>query len=281
MKIQVSLFIIAILVLASCSSKDKKEKAFVKSPVDDFIKDLDSVQNFTIILYDMDQEGSEYKHHYKVITEEEQKLTVQNAEGEDSSFVSLAPKEDTTGWYTVDEVFFDQHVNDMGMELASKTDGKISKTVAPPGYSNYVGNPKYGTWKEGGDGGGGSFWEFYGKYAFMSSMFHMIAGPSIYRSNYINYANNYRGNQPYYGATGANGKSQYGTFSQSNLNRNSNFSQKLSNNSDFKSKVNNSVQRSASTKTSAGSRSSTTSRSGSRYNNGSSSRSRSSSSGGK
>ncbi len=281
MKIQVSLFIIAILLLASCSSKNKNEKAFVKSPVDDFIKDLDSIQNFTIILYDMNQEGSEYKHRYKIITEEEQELSVQNAEGEDSSFVSLVPQEDTTSWYTVNETFFDEHVNDMGMELASKTDGKVSKTVAPPGYSNYVGNPKYGTWKDGDSNGGGSFWEFYGKYAFMTSMFHMIAGPSIYRSNYIDYNNNYRGNRSYYGTTGANGKSQYGTFSKNNLNRNSNFSQKLSNNSDFKNKVNNSVQRSTSAKTSAGSRSSTTSRSGSRYNNRSSSRSRSSSSGGK
>lgn len=36
--------------------------------------------------------------------------------------------------------------------------------------SQLVGNPQYGSWNSGGSGG--SFWQWYGQYAFFSSMFH-------------------------------------------------------------------------------------------------------------
>ena len=65
------------------------------------------------------------------------------------------------------------------MEIASKQDGKVTKTVAPPGYGSYVGNQRYGHWTQRN---GSSFWAFYGQYRLMSDLLGM--GGPIYRNNY-------------------------------------------------------------------------------------------------
>ena len=65
----------------------------------------------------------------------------------------------------------------MGMEIVSKgEDGKVSKTAAPPDYNNFVGNERYGQWVQGS--GGGSFWQFYGQYMFLNTMFNMATFPA-------------------------------------------------------------------------------------------------------
>ena len=204
---------------------------------------------FSIILYDMNVEGNffeEYFHKYKIIEE------VNPDE----------PKERITDWYQVSERVFNQHVDDMGMELISRgTDGEVVKTVSPPGYNNYVGNPQYGQWVQRD---GGSFWEFYGKFAFMSSMFNMFTYP-VRRSYYDDYRGNYYGRRGYYGPR-TSGRSYYGTNSDFNRSRtNSTWS---NNRSNFKNRVNNRTSRSSSITSS-----SRTSRSSSRYR-GTSSRSR-------
>jgi hypothetical protein len=78
--------------------------------------------------------------------------------------------------------------------------------AAPPGMA-YVGNSKYGEWKE--DGSGDRFWSWYGKYAFFSSLFFFP--PSYYSYNAWNGWNSgYRNTQPYFGQT-KDGFPQYGT----------------------------------------------------------------------
>jgi hypothetical protein len=247
-RIFLSLLVLAAAVLAGCSSDE-----YVKSPVDDLIRDMDKEKDFTILLYDMDVEGSmfkTYKHRYKIITNENDSI----------------PKEKLSSWYEVDEQFFDMHVNDMGMEIAAKVDGTVTKETAPPGFSNYVGNDRYGQWKS--DASGNSFWAFYGQYAFMSNMMGMMSAP-LYRQSYYDYQSNYRGVRPYYGT----GTHTYGTFSQASKTTNPSFHQRLSSNSSFKNRVSSSVSRSSDARAT---------RSGSRYNSSSSgSRSRSSSGGGK
>ena len=127
------LFLLGAALITACGSS----REYRKTPVDELIKTMDKEKDFTIILYDMDVEGSwspDYKHKYKIIT---------NEQVNDST---VKPKERTTDWMPVDENFFEMHANDMGMEIASKTDGKVQKQTAPPGYSNYVGNQRYGSW---------------------------------------------------------------------------------------------------------------------------------------
>ena len=226
--------LLLLLSLASCGGKK-----FTKNPVDIIIKDIPTDQVFSVVLNDMDVEGSffkTYKHEYKVIQERE----------------VGKPEEYSAGWYEVDKRTFERHINDMGMEIASRgEDGKLMKGVNPPGYNNYVGNTKYGQWE---NRGGTSFWVFYGQYSFMRSMFHLGAYP-VHRSYYNNYRTTYYGTgRGYYGPT-VSGRSYYGTNSAYNSSTRPNSSWSR-NNSSFKRRV-----------------TSRTSRSGSRYG-GTSSRSR-------
>ncbi len=243
---QVVLFILFIVLVYACSKTCESDyDKPIKSPVDDLVKDMTNVSTFSIILYDMNTEGSifkEFYHQYRIIKEDDK--------GEMA--------EEITDWQPVGEPFFQANLNNMGMEIAAKgEDGKVTKGVGPPGYGAYVGNEKYGRWQQRG---GGSFWEFYGKFALMNSMFNMMAYPAR-RSYYNDYRGGYYGTgRSYYGPTGTDGRSAYGT--NSNYNTSSNKSSKWSSNS-----ANNSFKRGVRSSTSQ------SSKSGSRYSNFSRSRS--------
>ncbi len=211
-------------ILTGCISSNSQYE-YQKSPVDILIRDLSNVNSFSIILHDMDydERNDIFKHCYNVIIE--------------SPDTILSKK---TDWVAVSQSFFDANKDNMGMEIASKKDGKVSKVAAPAGYSNYVGNEKYGQWVQRD---GGSFWEFYGKYAFMSSMFRMAMFPvrysywNDYNRNYYNYG------KPYYGST-SNGQRMYGTNSSySKANGSSAWNSKPSS---FKDRVRQKVSRSTS-----------------------------------
>ncbi|ALO14004.1 hypothetical protein L21SP5_00325 [Salinivirga cyanobacteriivorans] len=226
MKLMKYVFITGLIfMLAGCGSPVR----YQKSPVDKLVKQLSNERDFSIILYDMNynESSNDYNHQYQV----------------------LIPKEDTvlaeiTPWYTVSDMFFQKHVDNMGMEIVSKIDGKLNKKAAPPGYNHYVGNERYGRWE---NRNGNSFWEFYGKYAFMSSMFNMMSHP-VQRSYYNDYRNNYYGSRSYYGPT-RNGRNYYGTKSRYNQNRQSTAWNRKG--STFKSKVRSRVKQSASRSRSA------------------------------
>ncbi len=240
-----ALFILSILTLVACRSN-----SFEKSPVDNFIRDMTNVPAYSVILYDMDQEGNfypEYKHKYRIIKE--------------TNDADSIPEEEVTDWYTVSENFFNQNRDNMGMEIVSKNrQGEVSKTAAPPGYGNYVGNSQYGQWQQGSNGE--SFWSFYGKYALMSSLFNMAAFP-VRRSYYDDYRGYRSSGRPYYGPT-VNNRRAYGTNSRYTTTTKPNTTWRTRTSSrDFRS--------------SNGQR---TSRSSSRYGGSSSSSSRSRSSGG-
>ncbi len=185
------LMLVSIAAFQSCSTSPSP---YQTSALDVLIRDMNALPNFTIILFDMDYEehlfsANVYRQKYQII--------IPQADGE------LEVKE--TNWEPVSRSFFDANINNMGMEIASKTDGKLSKAVAPAGYSQYVGNPQYGQWRESN---GSSFWEFYGRYAMMSSLFNLMS--PINRTYYDDYSRNYRGSRPYYGSTVA-GAPRYGT----------------------------------------------------------------------
>ncbi len=254
-------YLFLIILLFSCGGTN-----YHKTPIDDLIKNFHEVDNYSIILHDMDIEGSffkKYKHQYKVIIQkggssflsnnvlsssedyDRKKAIYDTIRKNDSLKISQVDQsnftDSLTQWHEVSEDFFESHVNDMGMEIVSKTNGKVVRQVSPPGYSRYVGNPQYGEWRR--DGSGNSFWSFYGKYAFISSMFGMYGGP-IYRRSYYDYRGSYYGKKPYYGTKTSSGSRQYGTFSSSAKKSNPSFHRRLSSNSSFKNKVNSKVSRS-------------------------------------
>lgn len=224
-----------LVLLAACG------KTNFKTPVDTFLRDMSDIPTMSVILFDMDTEGTFFKtylHQYKII-----------------SAIDSIPKEETTGWYEVSKDYFMLNANNMGMEIASKKDGKVEKTVSPPGYGSYVGNTRYGHWV---DRGGSSFWQFYGQYAFMSSMFNMMTYP-VRRSYYNDYYTNYYGTGRVYYGPSTGGVTMYGTTGSYNSGRTSaRWNTNTSNNS-LKNRVNSSVSRS--------------SRSGSRYSTSTRSRS--------
>ena len=207
------------LILLGCSG------SYNKSPLDTIVRDLPRDEVFSIILHDMDVHGnfsSSYFHQYEVI------------KGKDPETITS----EITDWKQVSEREFNQYINDMGMEIAARdSTGKLTKSVAPPGYNNYVGNSKYGRWE---DRGGYSFWAFYGQYAFMSSMFRMATYP-VRRDYYNDWRGTYYGTgRPYYGPGG----SYYGTSSSYNRTKNPN-STWNSKTTAFKSRVRNRATRSS------------------------------------
>ena len=231
--IKTLIILVSLSMLVGCGGKE-----FKKNPVDLIVKDLPSNRVFSVILNDMDVEGTffkKYKHEYKII------------EAKDS-----IPEEKVLGWYEVDENFFKKNAQNMGMEIISRgEDGKLNKTASPPGYNNYVGNQRYGHWQT--NSSGGSFWAFYGRYAMMSSMFNMMAYPAR-RSYYNDYRSNYYGRgRSYYGPK-SGGSTTYGTNSKytSSTRSGSRWSKSTSS---FKNRVSGRTSRSSSRYSSSSSRS--------------------------
>lgn len=218
MKKLLSLFGLAVIFLfTNCGGK-----TFKKSPVDEMIRDMEKATTFSIILYDMDVSGTffkDYMHKYKIVKE-----------------VNGNVEQNTTGWVEVSKDFFFKNENNMGMEIAAKNaEGKITKVPSPPGYSNYVGNSRYGQWN---NSGGTSFWVFYGQYAMMRSLFNMGSYPA-YRDSWDNYNTSYRDRRPYYGKKTTSG-TRFGTNSAYNKKTNpgSRFNTKFSQSSRSGSRFN-------------------------------------------
>jgi len=228
-------FLILLPIFFSCGGGDE----FKKNPVDNLIRDMNKEPTFTIVLYDMDVEGTfarTFKHQYQIITERDSE-----------------PVEKITPWMDVNDNFYRLHENDMGMEIASKTsDGKVHKQVAPAGFSNYVGNTHYGHWSN--NSSGDSFWEFYGKYAMMSNLIGLATTP-IRMSYYSDYHTHYWGSgRSYYGPSDSYGRSTWGSSSA--------HVEATKPTSAFKSRVNSKISRSAPRSTSGSSGSSFRSRGG-------------------
>lgn len=238
------LYLIVILIsllLSSCGKSEKKYEG--PSPVDILIRDLMDKQSFSIILYDMqlDESKNLYQHKYRI----------------KENIGDSLPEPKITEWKDVSEIFFAENVDNMGLELASKSpDGTIHKIPAPPGFNTVVGNEKYGQWRR--DSNGNSFWAFYGQYMFMSTMFNMMAGP-VYRNTYTDYGR-YRSNpstrnQAYYGTA----SNRYGTNSPSTRASNPSFFQRKNQQkslSSFKQKVKSNPKRYSRSSSSRTSRSS-------------------------
>lgn len=181
------------LFSGACSTSNKARTIY--NPLAQLQQALAASKEYSIVLQDMKTEGNfvdEFYHQYKLIAA--QKVTGQ----EEVTF-----SENTTDWLRVDESVYQTYENALGMVVASKdADGKVSNVAQPPGYQ-YVGNTQYGQWRTNNDGS--RFWEFYGKYALISSMFNMFSGPVYYR-DYSGYRDYYRTGRPYYGTN-----NQWGT----------------------------------------------------------------------
>jgi hypothetical protein len=218
--------VMTALILNACSTGSKQ------SPIDKLNQNLKDVPSYSIILDDMKEEGNfrdHYFHRYRVVMPEQSEAG-------------------TTDWVEVSQDYYNTNEPFLGMSLVVKKDGELSSSVSPPGYQ-YVGDSRYGQWRN--DSRGGSFWEFYGKYAFFSSIFGGFNRP-IYRNDYDTYRQHGARNTPYFGQD-----KQYGTNGSYTKQTKPNFYSRRtarisSKSSSFKSKV---AQRTGRTSTGLRSRS--------------------------
>jgi len=178
----------AILIfLCGCGGNRGSDQPLEKIKVS-----LKNAPDYSIILEDMKQEGNfipGYFHKYRVIQGDQQ---------------------NKTGWMKVSEKNYRLNESFLGMTLVAKKDGEAISGAAPPGYQ-YVGDQRYGRWQN--DHRGGTFWEFYGKYALFSALLGGIHRP-IYRSNYDFYKQSQRRNVPYFGRNNEYGTN--GSFTKKN-----------------------------------------------------------------
>jgi len=228
----------ALLALSGCFGGGYE---YQEEGLDKVIKQHREEPNFTVLLYDMNYENGDYLHKYQ--------LLIPEYSGQDTSF-----RDEITPWYEVSPSYFQKHEQNLGMEMAVKEDGVVDKNVAPAGYNQYVGNEKYGRWEQRS---GGSFWEFYGKYALLSSVFNMATMPARY-SYYDTWNDSYRGRRPYYGPN-----DYYGTrrYTSTSAGRNTTWGRQPSS---FKQRVRQQVRQSSSRRTSRSSNRYSRSRSRSR-----------------
>jgi hypothetical protein len=184
---------LALLLLSAACAKR------LDDPLRPLAEELDRYPQYSVVLQDMDVSGTffkSYHHLYKVIYGEEQ-------EGEED----LLFQNRQTPWTEVSKRFYETNRELLGMVLLSKgPEGKVVEDQFPPGYQ-YVGNPRYGQWRN--DSSGNSFWEFYGKYALFRDVLGLATLP-LYRSHFDSYSDHRRRGEPFFGPTGAAGRT-YGT----------------------------------------------------------------------
>ena len=185
------------VILFNAIFRGKQSSDYVERPpieqegLDFVISNYALEPNLTVLLNDMDFDGNVGKHQYKVI--------VRNV---DSTF-----REEISSWVKVSPAFFLQHENDLGMEVASKVNGRLTKAVAPAGYSQYVGNSAYGTWEEADTT---KSWRFHRRYRHLDNHFH-IRYRTAYYQHYDDYDRNYRSSgRSYHGPNSYYGTSNYG-----------------------------------------------------------------------
>ncbi|MFA8300398.1 MAG: hypothetical protein ACEPOV_09575 [Hyphomicrobiales bacterium] len=231
MKLKTILLVIGTVLLlkwcaSSCDSNATgfNSDAYKQSAKHKLLKSIDTISDCVVILKDMDFKDDKYYHQYKVISQLKQPK---------DTIVSF-----DSPMYEVEPDVFDKYKDNLGMEIYSKANGVLNNAVSPPGYSNYVGNPQYGRWVNNNNNGS-SFWEFYGKYKFLSSMFD-LATNRVNRSWYDDYGRYRNRGDIYYGPQYGNNH-YYGTRGKHSTYTKSKWQQKPLT---FKDKVRSKVKRS-------------------------------------
>lgn len=177
------------LVIVSCETKHYNE-----NPVEVMIRSFKDVPRYSIILEDMDITDENYLHKYTIL----------------KSYDDGEVKPSKTDWKVVDPSFFEKHRSDLGMVIASKdSTGKVHRVAVPPGFNNYVGNPKYGQWETQN---GRRHWSFFEQYLFLRTFLYLTSGP-IYYNHYRDYRDHrsYGGGSYYGSVMSSDGRTMYGT----------------------------------------------------------------------
>jgi hypothetical protein len=188
-RLQNSIAATLIVALSSCGGT-----VIPTNPVKEMRATLETVPEYTVLLNDMDLKDTQYKHQYKIIEVP--------ADGKIKSKI--------TDWEDVSDDYFALHQDDLGMELLSKkSDGKMNNLVTPPGFTNFVGNAKYGSWSNDSI----PSWKFKSAYAGLEDDLG-LKGLAVTQTEYQEYKSKYLNNRPYYGSKVHKDSTRYGTRSR-------------------------------------------------------------------
>lgn len=182
----IALGLLPLAVVLACTPPD---------PLLRLQKELDVYPEYSVILEDMRVDGNftkDYYHQYKVVIG-------QQLPGRDE----IQMRERVLDDERVSKEFYRRHADHLGMVLLSKTQNSDVNTVPQPAQYRYVGDNRYGQWRS--NGSGGSFWEFYGKYALLSHVFGS-RDRTIGRGEYDSFRTARSAGRTYYGPS-----KQYGT----------------------------------------------------------------------
>lgn len=168
-----------LLAVVGCATSD---------PLARLERELAPYPEYSVVLQDMKEGGNftdNFYHQYRIV------YGVREAGAEETAF-----QDRLEDWTPVKEKVYRQYAPYLGMTILSKgEDGAVSRAQGPAGFQ-YVGNPRYGRWRNSGSGG--SFWEFYGKYALMSHLFGTFRQP-VHRGEWNDWRSARQSRQPYFG----------------------------------------------------------------------------------
>lgn len=187
---------VALLFVAACAGT-------TKNPLDELRRSLEQYPEYSIMLDDMRVQGTfvdRFEHRYRIVWAEPARNGNGAAAGDDAE---LSFHDELLDWQPVPERVYERYQPCLGMTVASKGESPGAGTCYPAGY-RYVGDQRYGRWRD--DGRGGSFWAFYGQYAFMQHMFYGLGGDPIHRRDWRQYRQERQAGRPWYGTSG-----QWGT----------------------------------------------------------------------
>jgi len=243
-----SRLIVILVFVISCGKSQKPAFKVTEEPSEKLIKQLGPT-HYSIVLNDMtvaeENEKMVFKHKYHVLKNINDNITV-----------------DSLDWQPVNEKFFVKHENDLGMEIVSNHNDRLSRVAQPVGFGWAIGNDKYGSWEEektdstkttnNSNNNNRRVWRSHGP---SMLMMYMLMRRPTYQRNYNSYQSAHASGRSYYGKE--NNTYTHGTRSSYQKTRRPSFYSRMKSNPSWKRFT------------------SRNSRSSSRYNNGSKTRSRS------
>ncbi|WP_346881902.1 hypothetical protein [uncultured Algibacter sp.] len=124
---------LACMIMMSCGNTERESVKVSEEYSEQLIRDMRN-KDFSLVLNDMNvsEQGDRmlFQHKYHVLKVEKDSLLV-----------------DSLDWKPVNKGFFEKHENDLGMEIVSNHNNKLSRVAKPVGFDWAVGNSKYGEWE--------------------------------------------------------------------------------------------------------------------------------------
>ncbi|OEK09388.1 hypothetical protein A8C32_11760 [Flavivirga aquatica] len=220
------LITIASLIITACGKTEKPSVTVTEEYSERLIRDLKG-SDFSLVLSDMNvsEKGDKllFQHKYHVLKVEKDSLIV-----------------DSLDWEPVNKSFFIKHENDLGMEIVSSHNNKLSRIAKPVGFDWAVGNTEHGEWEQEkstdststkSSSTHGRVWRSHHSSGLF--WYWMLRRPAYQRDYSTNRVYNASG-KTYYGEN-INGTSRYGTNSAYQKRKRSGFFARRKNSSSWRS----------------------------------------------